>query len=440
MFQCQPTTDQSGRVFTPNIPDLYFNHANAAAFRIGAKANLTTVTRLSRTIFIYTTPPESACSGIVTAIQYCYHAKININITMPKLSFLRFLSLSRDGFDFTVSEKSTGEANGVCSDYPGSDGQRVCCGKKNLATNNRQFRIPSNYTFGVILLRNDIQPLAFSGTADMKYQFPHFVRRLSTSSPTSLTLNENDYQSDRYLLLMRLLLGINNSLNDRKAMYNYIKISDPDEPVTTDLVTTDPVITDPVITDPVITDPVTTDSVTTDPVTTDFVTTDPVTTDPVTTKPISEATASESPPKTSSTSILGAETSDSTSTSGAGSGGAVTIAGGIVGGVVVTILLLLVVALVAFMWRKRQKTGNINILTMSNATYDGNNIVIMSHVMSMFTCRSKPHWVTEWMWRSVCWCWSSSGAQYVHERTTCAGTYGSYTYKCHSISGMHVGA
>ena len=219
MFQCQPTTDQSGRVFTPNIPDLYFNHTNAAAFRTGDGANLTTVTEISRTIFVYTTPPESACSGIVTAIQYCYHTTININITMPKLSFLRFLSLSRDGFNFTVSEKRTGEANGVCSDYPGSDGQRVrvCCGKKNLATNNRQFRIPSNYTFGVILLRNDIQPLAFSGTADMKYQFPHFVRRLSTSTPTSLTLNEDDYQSDRYLLLMRLLLGI---INDRAAMYN----------------------------------------------------------------------------------------------------------------------------------------------------------------------------------------------------------------------------
>ena len=390
MFQCQPTTDQSGRVFTPNIPDLYFNHTNAAAFRTGDGANLTTVTEISRTS--------------LTAIQYCYHTKININITMPKLSFLRFLSLSRDGFDFTVSEISTGEANGVCSDYPGSDGQRVCCGKKNLATNNRQFRIPSNYTFGVILLRNDIQPLAFSGTTDMKYQFPHFVRRLSTSSPTSLTLNEGDYQSDRYLLLMRLLLGINNSLNDRNVdMYNYVKISDPDEPVTTDLVTTDPVITDPV--------------------TTDSVTTDPVTTDPVTTKPISEATASESPP-----------------TSGAGSGSAVTIVGSVVGGVVVTILLLLVVALVVFMRRKRRKAGNIDILAMSNATYDGNNIVIMSHVMSMFTCRSKPHWVTEWMWRSVCWYWSSSGAQYVHERTTCASTYGSYTYKCHSISGMHVGA
>ena len=404
MFECQPTSS-SDQVFAPNIPDLYFNHTNAAAFRTARDgANLTTVTGGSRTTFIYTTPPESACSGTVTAIQYCYNTKIN-----TKPNFLRFLSLSRDGFDFTVSEKRTGKANGVCSDYPGSDGQRVCCGKKNLAI-NKQFRIPSNYTFGVILLRDDIQPLVFSGTADMKYQFPHFVTGLYTGNPPNgftFTLNESDYQSDRYLLLMRLLLGINNSLNDgailKLCIYNYVKISDPDEPVTTDLVTTDPVTTDPVTTNPV--------------------TTDPVTTDPVTTKPIS---ASESPPKTSSTSIL-AETSDSTSTSGAGSGSAVTIVGSVVGGVVVTILLLLVIAFVVFMRRRRRKTRNIDILAMSNATYDGNNIVIMSHVMSMFTCRSKPHWVTEWMWRSVCWYWSSSGAQYVHERTTCASTYGSYT-------------
>ena len=192
--------------------------------------------------------------------------------------------------------------------------------------------------------------------------------------------------------------------------HNFDTISDLDKPVTTD---------------PVTTDPVTTDSVTTDPVTTD-----PVTTDPVTTKQSSTAsgaTASEPPSRINNTSI-GTDTSDSTSTLGAGSGGAVTIAGGIVGGVVATILLLLVIALVVFMWRKRRKTGNINILAMSNATYDGNNnIVIMSHVMSMFTCRSKPHWVTEWMWRSVCWYWSSSGEQYVHERTTCAGMYDSYT-------------
>ena len=214
MFQCQPTTDQSGqaRAFTPNIPDLYFDHTNAAAFRTGAGANLTTVTGGRRTTLIYTTPPESVCSGTVTAIQYCYHTKIN-----DSRNLLRFLTLSRDGFsfNFTVNVKNIVlkpvPQDNVCSDYPGSNGHRICCDTTNLTSINRQFRIPSNFTFGVILLGNsNVRPLAFSGTADMKYQFPHFVTRLSTNNPLTgfpFTLNENDYQNDRYLLLMRLLLG-----------------------------------------------------------------------------------------------------------------------------------------------------------------------------------------------------------------------------------------
>ena len=33
LFQCQPYTDQSGLVYTPNIPDFYFSDVNAADFR-----------------------------------------------------------------------------------------------------------------------------------------------------------------------------------------------------------------------------------------------------------------------------------------------------------------------------------------------------------------------------------------------------------------------
>ena len=214
VFECQPTTDQSGRVFTPNIPDLYFNHTNAAAFRTGAGANLTTVTGDARTTFIYTTPPELVCSGTVTAIQYCYHTKIN-----NRQNFLRFLSFSRDEFVITVksARNIVGRAipqDNICSDYPGSNGQRVCCDTTNLTDINKQFWIPSNFTFGVILLNNDdVRPLAFSGTADMKYQFPHYVIRVprpgNPQTGSTFTLDKDtDYQSDGYLFLMRLLLGI----------------------------------------------------------------------------------------------------------------------------------------------------------------------------------------------------------------------------------------
>ena len=204
VFECQPTSS-SDQVFTPNIPDLYFDHTNAAAFRTGAGANLTTVTGNHRKTFIYTTPPESACSGIVTAIQYCYHTRIN----NPRRDILRFLSLSRDGFDFKVMNVQTGRAvpQDDCSILATP---RICCTTATFSANTmNQFRISSNYTFGAMLLNDlKVRPLAFSGMADVKYQFPHFVTRLTNGNPpTGFTFTHNR-QNNRYLLLMRFFIGI----------------------------------------------------------------------------------------------------------------------------------------------------------------------------------------------------------------------------------------
>ena len=170
-------------------------------------------------------------------------------------------------------------------------------------------------------------------------------------------------------------------------MYNYVKISDPDEPVTTDLVTTDPVTTDPVTTDvdTVTTDHVTTDTVTTDPMTTDTVTTDHVTTDtdPVTTKPRTGTTTSELP-KTRNTSTLGAGISDSTSISGAGSesnlNGGGGMVGGAVGGVVAAILVVgVAIALVVFVMRRSKR----NNPALSSATNDGNAWYVITLTMNV---------------------------------------------------------
>ena len=59
--------------------------------------------------------------------------------------------------------------------------------------------------------------------------------------------------------------------------------------------------------------------------------------------------------------------------------------GGTVGGVVVAILLLLVAGVVIalfIMRRSKRKTGSINILAMSNATYDGNKLLfsLLCHI------------------------------------------------------------
>ena len=81
LFQCQHSTFQDGQVFTPNIPDLYFNHTYAADME-----DLLMRPRNGLTYF-FTIPPESAernCSGTVVAIQYCYRS-VRILLTVHKM-------------------------------------------------------------------------------------------------------------------------------------------------------------------------------------------------------------------------------------------------------------------------------------------------------------------------------------------------------------------
>ncbi len=53
----QPSSDQSGLVYTPNIPDVYFNDTNAVDFRTGDEANLTNTENGAR--YFFTVPAES---------------------------------------------------------------------------------------------------------------------------------------------------------------------------------------------------------------------------------------------------------------------------------------------------------------------------------------------------------------------------------------------
>ena len=71
-----PSTDQSGLMYTPNIPDFYFSDVNAANFRSSGGANLTT--SRNGVTYIFTIPAESSernCTGNVVAIQYCYETR-----------------------------------------------------------------------------------------------------------------------------------------------------------------------------------------------------------------------------------------------------------------------------------------------------------------------------------------------------------------------------
>ncbi len=70
------TSPHPQQVYTPNIPDEYFNDTNAVDFRTGDEANLTNTENGAR--YFFTVPAESTsrnCSGDVVSIQYCYQAR-----------------------------------------------------------------------------------------------------------------------------------------------------------------------------------------------------------------------------------------------------------------------------------------------------------------------------------------------------------------------------
>ena len=226
MFQCQPTTDKSGHVFTPNIPDFYFNHANARV--LTQKGSLTSLSGGRGTIFVFATPPEPTCSGgTVLAIEFCYlafHSEIG-----RRREFFRFASLTGSGFDFTVIDfdpfqiETNAEA-AICSvlvedddeesdDDDNNNRQYICCETQTLDA-DVQFQIPSSdYTFGLVTRRgeNEIRPLTFSGE-NTEFQFPQFRGRpADNDNPDRIgdtfTFTANNIQNRGSLLLLRLIIG-----------------------------------------------------------------------------------------------------------------------------------------------------------------------------------------------------------------------------------------
>ena len=219
LFQCQRTTDQSGQVFTPNIPDSYFNHVNALA--LTQQGTLTSLSVERRTIFVFTTPPEATCSGTVLAVEFCYLA-FDGEIDRDDREFFRFASLSRDGLQFTVIDFDpirirANAQTAICSILveDGNDSQFICCDIYTLP-NDEQFQIPSSdYTsFGVATMRDgqdELRLLTFSGV-NTEFRSPHFQGiPADNDNPDRMedtfTFTEDDLQSQGSLLLLRLIIG-----------------------------------------------------------------------------------------------------------------------------------------------------------------------------------------------------------------------------------------
>ena len=163
---------------------------------------------------IFTFPSESVqrnCSGRVVSIQYCYQAKNSERD--ERQNVFNFLSLVQEpvhnGVKFTVNSSiiiQTTPEDSICSNPLGNI-QQVCCDTTFLSATN-QFQIPpSTYTFGVVIINNNVKPLAFVNTVT-EYHVEQYQASLGNLSPGSIfTLTENT-QVNGSLLLVRFIIGM----------------------------------------------------------------------------------------------------------------------------------------------------------------------------------------------------------------------------------------
>ena len=170
LFQCQ-YSEESELVYTPNIPDSYFNDSNATRFR--RNRELTLSPQKPNFAYIFTFFSESVqqhnCSGIVASIQYCYQARKS-DIGQKRDAF-NLLSLVQDGRQFTVNSRITIQTTAqesICTDIQNM--KQICCDKTFLNATNR-FQIPS--AFAVVIINNTLRPLVFANSTT-QYRIKHY--------------------------------------------------------------------------------------------------------------------------------------------------------------------------------------------------------------------------------------------------------------------------
>lgn len=196
VFQCQFS---SGRIFTPNIPDLYFNSQNVAEFLNIHESNLTKL-RTGFT-YIFTIPNKPCtCSGTVVAVQYCYeNATQSQNIFSFQSVTQEVVGMYTVNTEFTIPQEN-------CT-------RRVCCDNTTLDIQNH-IHIPcSSYTFGI----TSEHLLAFSNAA-LEYKVEQFQLALSGAmsftQPFSIEIAG--------VPLLRLFLGNNIATHFSCILSSYI--------------------------------------------------------------------------------------------------------------------------------------------------------------------------------------------------------------------------
>ena len=172
LFQCQPSEDDVyGQVF-PNIPDMYFDSAQAADSLTGPTPDLTAL--VSNIAYIFTVPLMGAnrnCSGNVVAFEYCYQSEsMRAAGSRPVFEFLRLTRNSpiSQSQSFTVDSRfPVRDSTVTCVDIAGTTDQ-VCCSVSDLSEQNQHEAPTTAYTVGVEVNNANIRPLAL---ADRLTQF-----------------------------------------------------------------------------------------------------------------------------------------------------------------------------------------------------------------------------------------------------------------------------
>ena len=192
LLRCQ-SSDRSGLVYTPNIPDFYFNVTNAAAFSLDSRVT-------NKSTFIFTITSESLlrnCNGTVVSLQYCYQAR---NGDMGNITFL---SLAQNGMQVKVNKRismRTTPQNNKCI----GDTEQICCVTGDLQPRQR-FKITSSmYSFGVVI--NGRRPLSFTTLATENYLKQYQVP-VGMDTRMRFTLSEDDRLNNPSFILLRFLIG-----------------------------------------------------------------------------------------------------------------------------------------------------------------------------------------------------------------------------------------
>jgi hypothetical protein len=159
LYLCHPSSNpSSGQVYTPNIPDSYFNTTSLSS--------ITFMPARDGFAYFFTLPPRD-CNGRVAAIKLCYHAKLtNGQISNGQsVNVFELLMVTRQESTFSFTSRSTIQVTPSASNcvatgvQVGSLTPHDCC---TSVTPPNEFQIPSSsFSYGIRIINSNVKPIAF---------------------------------------------------------------------------------------------------------------------------------------------------------------------------------------------------------------------------------------------------------------------------------------